>query len=39
MPEGEKKELKKYVHELFPNKTVQEKLEAAKIIYTIGNLL
>lgn len=39
MLEQEKIELKKYVHELFPNKTVEEKLEAAKIIYTIGTLL
>jgi len=39
MPEKDKKELKIYVHELFPKKTVQEKLNAAKIIYTIGSLL
>lgn len=39
MPEKEKVEMKKYVIELFPNKTIQEKLEACKIIYTIGTLL
>lgn len=39
MPEKEKKEMKQYVISLFPNKTIQEKLDACKIIYTIGTLL
>lgn len=39
MPEKEKKEMKKYVIELFPDKTPEEKIEACKIIYTIGTLL
>lgn len=39
MEEQEKKEMKKYVIELFPDKTPEEKIEACKIIYTIGNLL
>lgn len=39
MPEKEKYEMKKYVISLFPNKTVQEKLDACKVIYCIGNLL
>jgi len=39
MPEKEKSEMKKYVISMFPNKTIEEKLEACKIIYTIGNCL
>lgn len=39
MPEKEKTEMKKYVLSMFPNKTIEEKLEACKIIYTIGNSL
>jgi len=39
MPEKEKKEMKKYVISLFPEKTPEEKIEACKIIYTIGTLL
>ena len=39
MPEKEKKEMKKYVISLFPEKTPEEKVEACKIIYTIGTLL
>ena len=39
LPEREKKELKQYVIETFPEKTVQEKLNCCKIIYTIGTLL
>jgi len=39
MPEKEKKEMKAYVNELFPSKSVEEKVEACKIIYTIGTLL
>lgn len=39
MPEKEKKEMKQYVIAMFPNKTVEEKLEACKIIYTVGTLL
>lgn len=34
----EKDEMKKYVRDLFPNKTPQEKLDACKIVYTIGTL-
>jgi hypothetical protein len=39
MPEKEKTEMKKYVIEMFPNKTVKEKLECCKIVYTVGSLL
>lgn len=39
MPEKEKKEMKAYVINMFPKKTPEEKLEACKIIYTIGSLL
>jgi hypothetical protein len=39
MPEKEKKEMKQYVISMFPEKTIEEKLEACKIIYTIGTLL
>lgn len=34
-----KLDMKKYVHAMFPGKTVEFKLQAAKIIYTIGTLL
>lgn len=39
MDEKEKREMKAYVISLFPEKTAQDKLEACKIIYTIGTLL
>jgi hypothetical protein len=39
MPEKEKKEMKMYVINLFPYKTTAEKMEACKIIYTIGTLI
>ena len=39
MPEKEKKEMKSYVIAMFPTKTIEEKLNACKIIYTIGNCL
>lgn len=39
MPEKEKKELKQYVIDMFPEKTIEEKLDCCKIIHTIGNLL
>ena len=39
MPPNEKKEMKAYVISMFPNKTVQEKLDTCKIIYTIGTCL
>ena len=39
MPEKEKKEMKQYIISLFPNKTIQEKLEACKVVYTLGTLL
>ena len=35
----EKKEMKKYIIDLFPNKTIQEKLEACKVVYALGTLL
>lgn len=38
MLKKEKDEMKKYVRDLFPNKTPQEKLDACKIVYTIGTL-
>lgn len=34
----EKREWKLFVHELFPNESIQFKLDAVKIIYTIGQL-
>jgi hypothetical protein len=39
MPEKEKKEMKQYVIENFPNKTIEQKLDICKIVYTIGTLL
>lgn len=39
MPEHEKKEMKAYVIQMFPEKTIEEKLEACKIIYCVGTLL
>lgn len=39
MWEQEKREMKQFIIELFPNKTTVEKLEACKIVYTLGNLL
>lgn len=39
MPENEKKEMWKYVNDLFPDKSEEEKLEACKIVYSLGNLL
>lgn len=39
LSEKEKKELKQFVIETFPEKTIQEKLNCCKIIYTIGTLL
>lgn len=38
MPEIEKSEMKQYVRKLFKDKTPKEKLEACKVIYTIGTL-
>lgn len=38
MEEKEKKEMKQYIIEIFPNKTIQEKLNCCKIFYTIGTL-
>lgn len=37
-PHEEKIKWKAFVHELFPNASVQDKLDAVKIIYTIGEL-
>lgn len=39
MPEREKTEMKAFVNDLFPEKTIEEKVDACKIIYTIGTLL
>jgi len=39
MPDKDKKEMKAYVIAMFPEKTIQEKLDACKIIYTIGSSL
>lgn len=39
LDQDEKLELKKDVHRRFPDKTVEFKLEAAKIIFTINQLL
>lgn len=39
MPEKEKKEMKAYVLAMFPEKSIEEKLIACKIIYTVGTLL
>ena len=39
MPDHEKKEMKAYVIAMFPDKSIEEKLEACKIIYTVGTLL
>lgn len=36
MAEKEKQEMWKYVNDLFPTKTKEEKISCAKIIYTIG---
>jgi hypothetical protein len=35
----EKTKMKQYVHEMFPDKDVHFKLQAAKIIYTIGSMI
>lgn len=39
MAEKENKEMKQFVIETFPDKTPEEKIEACKIVYTIGTLL
>lgn len=39
MPDHEKKEMKLYIHELLPGRTVEEKLDACKVLYSIGTLL
>ena len=39
MPKHEKREMWKFVTELFPKKTKEERFDCAKIIYTIGNSL
>lgn len=39
MPEKEKKEMKLFVRELFPEKSVEELVVAATIIYVIGSLI
>lgn len=39
MPEKEKKEMKQFVNETFPGTTPQFRLEACKIVYTVGTLI
>lgn len=39
LPQKDKDELKAYVREMFPDKSPEEKMKAAKIIYTIGNII
>jgi len=39
MPDKEKKEMKQYVIENFPDKTTEQKLNICRIVYTIGTLL
>lgn len=39
MPEREKKEMKQFVIDLFPDKNEEELVKAAKCIYVIGTLL
>lgn len=39
MPAKEKQDMKDFVNETFPNKTTEEKVNAAKVIYTIGSLI
>lgn len=39
MPDKEKQEMKLYINDLFPEKSVEEKVNAAKIVYTIGTLI
>lgn len=39
MNDRDKKEMKAFVNLTFPNKTMYERLDACKIIYTIGSLI
>jgi len=39
MPDKNKKEMKQYVLETFPDKSVEEKLQICKVLYTVGTLL
>jgi len=39
LDQKEKLSLKKYVHEIFPGMSIPEKLKAAKVIYTLNQLL
>jgi len=39
LPPEQKIDMKKYVHEMFPGKSIEFKLQAVKIIYTIGTIL
>ena len=39
MPEKEKIEMKAYINQLFKNETPQFRLDACKVVYTIGNLI
>lgn len=39
LPDEEKKKLKEYVIELFPEKTIEEKINCCRIVYTVGSFL
>ncbi len=39
MPEKEKREMKQFINDTFPGTTPQFRLNACKIVYTIGTLL
>lgn len=39
MAEEDKNEMKLYVNNLIPDKTIEEKIAACKILYTIGELI
>ena len=39
MLEKEKQEMKLFINETFPDKSIEEKTDIEKIVYTVGNLL
>jgi len=39
MNEKDKKELKTYIIQMFPEKTIEEKLNCCKIVYSIGSMI
>jgi hypothetical protein len=39
MSEDHKKEMKQYIIETFPDKSVEQKVKCAKIFYTVGTML